>query len=216
VLYEISKEVKEMAYLDIWKLSEIFAVLKLAFFFKDNKCSKAQEMSALAIALDKVPDDMQGATDRALAAGEVIGAKVKTGRMIENKQGELVPEVRAINGAVERKIGNVSSLLIDAYGKGIPGFTYGYGYNYQFSMVDATAIHLGITTEYLLRRVNKGRAAMAERARKGEFSAKVNKKLIARGDATIKLSALENSVNELDLAEKENRKPVRAEMRRNQ
>jgi len=190
-----------MPYLDIWTISEIFSAVKAALFLRANPdANKTALLNELSIKLDRVPVERQAYVADKLARGETIGAKPK------------------INGSAERKVWNISAILIDAYGEnnGVSGFNYFGGFNYQFADVDALAVELAISTRYLLGRVNKGRAAFGKRAEQGEFSASINKKLIERAKNPIKLSAIENSINELDLAEKENRKATRAEPRRNQ
>jgi hypothetical protein len=177
-----------MPYSDIWKPSEIFAAVKLALFLRDNPTAvKSELMNELTVQLDRVDPEKADYVNARLAAGLTIGAKAK------------------IKGPVERKVWNVSAILIDAGMAEISGFNYFGGFNYQFAEVDAVAVALKIKTATLLRRVNKGRAAYGERGAAGEFTKSVNAKLIDRARNPITPDHMSATLEELDKAEKENR-----------
>ena len=188
-----------------WNASEITAAVKLALFINANKCNKAVLMSGLAIQINKLPVDMIAHVNAALARGETIGAKVGTGEASPVTGKEIK---RAVNGAVERKVWNVSAILEDS-GRGIiPGFKYLSSFEYQHAMIDFVAIALRVPVAAFLNQVNKGRASYAKRAAAGEFSDTVNAALVARRPIT--LESLQATALDTAQAEKENRETYRA------
>jgi len=182
-----------MPHLDIWTTSEIFAAVKLALFLRDNPdANKTALLNELTIKLDRVPPARADYVNEKLASGKTIGAKPK------------------INGAPERKVWNVSAILMDAGMNAIPGFNYFGGFNYQFAECDAVAVALGISTIEFIEHVNIGRAEFAARARAGEFTDSINKKLIERAKHPITMDHVNAANAELDNAEKYNRKASRS------
>ena len=186
-----------MTTLDIWTPEQIAAAVRLALFLRDNPtANKTDLMNGLSIELGRVPAAHRATIAHKLATGQHIGAKPK------------------INAAIERKIGNVSSVLIEAGLLGVSGFKYTGGFNYQFCLIDALAVALRIPLSDFLQSVNTGRAAYGKRGAAGEFSKSINAALIVRASSPITMAHIEAATTELDHAATDNRQAARSVQRK--